>query len=189
MSGLIGCNKAIEVPYTEVSNGTSKEDLIDKLGGKADEKKNEDGLVSYSYTKSKYLDYEGTMTYYLSEDTVAFSRWEYKAENEEAGKNAYDAILSDLKNKYKEGIQTTDNTGATTVWNTGTKNITLVYTNNKELGNTVSITSIDASAGGTVMTTQAPEETNKPEKTEKKKQTKDSKEPKDSKKSKDSKES
>lgn len=160
---LSACNRAIEVPYTEVSSGTTKDDLIEQLGGKADKKKDEDGLVSYQYSKSKYLDYEGTMTYYLCEDTVAFSRWEYETENKEECKKAYHAIMSDLKKQYNEGSKTEDNTGTTTIWNTDTKNITLVYTDNEELGNTVSITSIDASAGGTKVTeTQKPEITKKP---------------------------
>lgn len=144
---LSACNRAIEVPYTEVSSGTTKDDLVEQLGGKADQKKDEDGLVFYQYSKSKYLDYEGTMTYYLSEDTVAFSRWEYEAETKEDCEKAYHAILSDLEKQYNEGEQTEDNTGTTTVWNTDAKNITLVYTNNEELGNTISITSIDISKG------------------------------------------
>ena len=169
---LTACNRAVEVPYTEVSNGTTKEELVEQLDGKADKKKEEDGLVSYSYSKSKYLDYEGTMTYYLTEDVVAFSRWEYEAENEEEGKKVFDTIFADLKKKYKDGNETTDATGSTIVWNTDDKNITLVYTNTEELGYKVAITSIDASAGGTgIAATEEPKETDQPtkKKTEEKK--------------------
>ena len=141
---FIGCStKPVEINYTEVSNHTTKKELIKQLGGKADKKEEKDGLVSYSYTKSKYLDYEGTMTYYLSDDVVTFSRWEYKTNDKDECKKAYNAILSELEKKNKKGTQTKDKTSVTTIWNIDQKTTTLVYTNGKELGNTISIINID----------------------------------------------
>lgn len=140
----VGCaGKAVKVDYTEVSNGTTKKELIKQLGGKADKKEEKDGLVSYSYSQSNYLGYEGTMTYYLSDNVVTFSRWEYKTDDKTECQKAYDDILENLEKENKKGTQTKDKTGITTVWNTNKKSTTLVYTNDEELGNTISIISID----------------------------------------------
>lgn len=132
---LAGCNKlpvAGEIAYTEIKKDTTKDDLQKTLGARPNKTETQDNLESYIYEKSNYLSYEGSMTYYLVEDKVLYSRWETKAENEKQGKEIYNKICKDLEKDYSKSNEDEDAISIVSSWtNQNGKQKTVTYLNSE----------------------------------------------------------
>lgn len=137
------CKEAKEVNYTEVPKGADKETVIKQLGGKANKVEDQDGMEAYQYTNSVYFGYHGTMTYYFSEDAVAFSKWEYSNDDKDELDNAAKDILKNLEKEYGTGEKTEDTTGTMEIWTLDSKKVNFVYNHTDDLGYTVTITNME----------------------------------------------
>lgn len=137
---ITSCGQAKEVPYTEIQKGTDKETVIEQLGGKANKVEDEDGIEAYQYTNSVYLDYHGKMTYYFSEDVLAFSKWEYTNDDKDELEKVAKDILKNLEKEYGTGEKTEDTTGTMEIWTLDSKTVNYVYNHTDDLGYTITIT-------------------------------------------------
>ena len=99
---LTACSNKYE--YKEIGTGANKEALVDSLGkDPSDTTTDENGNEFLSYEACPYLGYEGTSTYCLSDDKLAFTKWEYAAKDYEDGKAVYDKIVAEKNEKYGTG--------------------------------------------------------------------------------------
>lgn len=140
---LTACTKSVkEVPYTDVSFGTTVDQLTDRMDGKANTIEDENGVKKHIYEKSTYLDYTGKMIYYMVDDSSVFTRWEYTAKDSTEGKEIYQKICEQMTKDYGEGSQS--DTGTSTVYNTQDNVAKTVLFTDDANGCIVSITSAQA---------------------------------------------
>lgn len=137
---MTGCNPSVkEVPYTDISYGTTVEQLTKQLNSKANKIEDEDGIDKYTYEKSTYMDYTGKMMYYMLDEAAIFTRWEYTAADENEGLEVYNTICEQMKTEYGEGVES--DTDTMCVYTTQDSVIKTVLFTNDSNGCIVSITS------------------------------------------------
>lgn len=93
-----------QVEYKEVDLSANVEDLTEAMGEKPNkETKEDDGSTTYTYKKSKFLDYVGTMDYREYDGTMVYSRWSYSAKEDADAKEVYNAICEKMTEDYGKG--------------------------------------------------------------------------------------
>lgn len=129
---LSACSqKGKTVDYTSVSNdtvswGCDAKEISNALGQKADVTDTTDETNSASvYENCALGDYTGEMTYYFTEDKLALSKWQYRTENIDEAKTAYESLKKLLTEENGDGTET--ETKDACQWSLEDKNITLNY--------------------------------------------------------------
>lgn len=115
-----------KVDYKEVDLNASVEDLTEVTGSEPDKEiKEDDGSTVYTYNKSKYLDYVGSMEYHKYDKSMVYSRWTYSAKNETDGQNAYHTICENMEKDYGKGADGDEK--KSTTFETKDKSIIVAY--------------------------------------------------------------
>lgn len=104
-----------KVDYTSFERTTSQKDMAQTIGSEPNEtKKTEDGGITYTYKKSVYDRYTGSMSYQYYDDMLYYSKWTHIEKKEKKAEKVYENICTALKKQYGNGSE--DKTNHTTTF-------------------------------------------------------------------------
>lgn len=115
-----------KVDYTSLERTTTQKDMTETIGSEPNEtKKTDDGGVAYTYKKSVYDPYTGSMSYQYYDDMLYYSKWTHIEKKEKKAEKVYKDICSALKEQYGKGTE--DKANNTTTYEVDKKYIIAAY--------------------------------------------------------------
>ena len=123
---ISACGKEGYENKNEMSAGTSKEEVQEKLGQTPSAETEESNTETTTYEDMEYCGHKGTMTYYYSKDALTLSQWDGTADTEEDALKLYNDLKDKLTGEYGDGNQGGD--AHSHCWYTDEKQVSLTYT-------------------------------------------------------------
>lgn len=100
--------------------------MAQTIGSEPNEtQKTEDGGITYTYKKSVYDRYTGSMSYQYYDDMLYYSKWTHIEKKEKKAEKVYENICTALKKQYGNGSE--DKTNHTTTFEEENKYIIAAY--------------------------------------------------------------
>ena len=120
------CGKEGYENKNEMSAGTSKEEVQEKLKQTPSAETSESNTETTTYEDMEYCGHKGTMTYYYSKDALTLSQWDGTADTEEDALKLYNDLKDKLTGEYGDGNQGGD--AHSHCWYTDEKQVSLSCT-------------------------------------------------------------
>lgn len=120
------CGKEGYENKNEMSAGTSKEEVQEKLGQTPSAETEESNTETTTYEDMEYCGHKGTMTYYYSKDALTLSQWDGTADTEKDALKLYNDLKDKLTGEYGDGSQGGDEHSY--CWYTDEKQVSLSCT-------------------------------------------------------------
>lgn len=140
---LTACGKEGYENKNEMSAGTSKEEVQEKLKQTPSAETSESNTETTTYEDMEYCGHKGTMTYYYSNDALTLSQWDSTADTEEDALKLYDDLKDKLTDEYGDGSQGGDENSY--CWYTDEKQVSLSCTTDTDGTYKVSVVEYDCS--------------------------------------------